>query len=395
MHIRVGVKKGDVVGTTNRELQIAVDALKANGGGVLEIGPGVYEMMDSLHLCSGIHVKGEGKRTVLRKCDGPASPLIIDADYGQLKLTPKSVKDFKVGMGVSVGDEKNGGWHTTVSRIVAIEKRHIYVADHLVSDYCTEHKQWIRNAVSVVSGINVEDVVIEGLTVDGNRKNNEVINGCRGGAIYLHKAKRCRISDCAVRNWNGDGISFQITQDITVEDCVIEGVTGLGLHPGTGSVRPVIRRCRMERNRHDGFFLCWRMQEGLIEDCIIRDNVRYGISIGHKDTDNVFRNNTITGNGLAGVHFRDEKKTNAGSRNMFEGNLIEGNGRKKLSPAVEILGETSDLVFVDNTIRPGKAPGRNKGQRVAFYIGPKAERPMLRGNTIAKHLDGTVETAQR
>ena len=37
MHIKVGVDTGDVVGSTNRALQIAANALAAEGGGTLEI----------------------------------------------------------------------------------------------------------------------------------------------------------------------------------------------------------------------------------------------------------------------------------------------------------------------------------------------------------------------
>lgn len=395
MRIRVGVRDGDIVGATSRALQIAADALKARGGGVLEIGPGRYMMEDALHLSSGIRVVGAGSRTVLAKCDGPTSPLTIDADYGQLKLTLKKPAGFKVGMGVSIGDDANGNWRVTTSRIVDIKGRSIYVNDHLVSDYAVERNVWVSNAVSVVSAVDVEEVTIENLVVDGNRRNNRRINGCRGGGIYLHKAKRCRIAGCTVRDFNGDGISFQITQDVTVERCTVEKVTGLGLHPGTGSARPLIRRCRLRRNGEDGLFLCWRVQDGLIEGCEIAGNGRFGISVGHKDTDNVFRKNVIKNNGAAGIHFREEKRSNAGSGNRFEGNRIESNGRGRASPAVEILGATSGLVFERNVIRPGRAPGMSSGQRVAFFVGPKAADPVLRGNKIAGHRDGAVERAPR
>src|SRR5689334_20428593 len=49
-HIKVGRADADLVGADNRMLQAAVDYVAALGGGVVEIGPGEYEMRDSLHL---------------------------------------------------------------------------------------------------------------------------------------------------------------------------------------------------------------------------------------------------------------------------------------------------------------------------------------------------------
>ena len=44
-----------------------------------------------------------------------------------------------------------------------------------------------------------------------------------------------------MRGYNGDGISFQQSNDVTVVDCISEDNTDLGFHPGSGSQRPVLR----------------------------------------------------------------------------------------------------------------------------------------------------------
>jgi len=389
MRIRVGVDSGDVVGSTNRELQIAADALLASGGGVLEIGPGRYEMFDALRLGSYTRVIGAGRRTVLARCPGAESPLAVDADYGELVITPRSLRGLRTGMGIIVEDDAGRFWHSTRSRILEIVPPRIVIADRLVSDYSVERNGFVRAAASVIEAVGVEDVVIEDLCVDGNGRSNGYLNGCRGGGIYLREAKRCSVRRCIVRDFNGDGISFQITEDVTVEGCRVEGVTGLGIHPGTGSARPAIRDCAMRDCGEDGLFLCWRVQDGLVEGCEMSRNGRHGISIGHKDTGNLFRRNLVRLNALAGVHFRDEKKSNAADGNRFEANVIEANGRRAPSPAVEILGETSGLVFEGNTIRAGRGPG----QIVAFHLGPRCARPVLRRNRIGRHADGVVRRA--
>ena len=111
------------------------------------------------------------------------------------------------------------------------------------------------------------------------------------------------VRDCTARNYNGDGISFQISDGVQVLNSESYGHAGFGIHPGTDSARSVVSRCHMHHNGDIGLFLCWRVQHGRFENNIIEDNGHYGISIGHKDTDNEFTNNTIARNGRVGVDF--------------------------------------------------------------------------------------------
>ncbi len=67
--ITVGRKDCDLTGDDNRVLQAAVDYIAALGGGTVIIGPGQYEMHDSLHLRSNVTVRGTKGKTVLRKAD--------------------------------------------------------------------------------------------------------------------------------------------------------------------------------------------------------------------------------------------------------------------------------------------------------------------------------------
>lgn len=111
---------------------------------------------------------------------------------------------------------------------------------------------------------NAADVVIENLTLDGNGKNNENLNGNYGGGIFLQDCNRLTIRKVEIRNDNGDGISFQVCHDVVVEDCHSHDNTDLGVHPRSGSQRPLIRNNRIERNNL-GLFWCWSVKFGLAE----------------------------------------------------------------------------------------------------------------------------------
>ena len=385
MLVRVGISEGDFTGDTNVAIQQGIEAAAARGGGTVEIGPGAFTLYDSVRVRRNIRLVGSGADTVLRKCDGPASEFAIDADYGQSKVTVKDPGGFRAGMGVVVSDDRSGGWHDTVATIALVQGNVLHLDRWFVADYDGDAGGIVVNAFPPISGIDVDGVSIEGLCVDGNRDNNHVINGCVGGAIYLHRARSCRIADCVARDFKGDGISFQITQDITVEGCEVTGITGLGFHPGTGSARPIIRNCTSHDNGQDGFFLCWRAQEGVFEGNEFRNNGRYGISIGHKDTDNAFVGNVVKGNASHGIFFRNEKLTNAGSRNTFRDNVIEDN----VGCGIRIEGHTTDLVFEKNTIRETRA-GDARTQRVGIWAGENTARVRAVGNRIEGHIESAV-----
>jgi parallel beta-helix repeat protein len=152
----------------------------------------------------------------------------------------------------------------------------------------------------IVGGWQVKNAAVEGLTIDGNRSKSLALDGCRGGGIYLFECANVRISRCEVHKCNGDGISFQVSRKIVVNGCTTHDNAGHGLHPGSGSRRPILRHNRAFGNDQDGLFVCWRVQHGLFDDNIIESNKRSGFSIGHKDSDNLFQNNRITGNRSAG-----------------------------------------------------------------------------------------------
>jgi len=385
--IVVGGSRADIAGYTGQAVQIAVDALKASGG-IVRLEPGTYQVMAPIRLTSGISLIGAGKETILHKVDGYSSPFVIDGDYGMLKLTVQDVTGFKPGMGVMTYDSSNNnGWAVTTAKITAIEDNVLYIDNYLVRDYRSDRQGMVANACSLVEAVEAEGIRIADFVVDGNKaKNKEQLNGCRGGGVYLHKAGRCTVEGVEVRNFNGDGISWQITEDITVRNCEVHHCTGLGYHPGTGSDNTTVEGCISHHNGADGIFLCWRVQNGSFRNNTTYSNSRHGISIGHKDTDNIFENNRVYENAQHGVFFRNENEQNGGNRNTFYNNVIENNGTKQAGYGFYIDGITQDIVIENNTIRDtGKA-----FQKGGVYIGKQASNIKVDKNQMAGHSLGDV-----
>ncbi len=379
--VRVGVDQGDIHGADNRALQAAVDYVAAIGGGVVEVGPGEYLMRDSLHLRSRVIVRGVPGKSVLRKAPSAVSPLKLDGDYGEEQITLAIPAGFAVGDGVAIWDKNANGFHTTVARITGARGDTFAISLPLNADCMVESGAQAATIFPVISGYHVEGAVVQQLVIEGNAAENVPLNGCRGGGIFLYRCPGAIVEHCTVRNYNGDGISFQQCNDVTVQDCVSQNNRGLGLHPGSGSQRPTVRRCIARANAEDGLFLCWRVKQGLFEDNLLEGNKRFGISIGHKDTDNLLRNNQVRGNHQDGVFFRNETEGMAGHRNRLESNLIENNGVQQEAAGIRVRGETRDLVFKGNTIRDTRGPSEKK-QKTGIRLEEKVGTVTIDANKI-------------
>jgi len=119
INVTVGQTGADIVGADNRALQAAVDYVAGLGGGSVHIGPGTYLMRDSLHLRSNVHVVGSGRETVLRKADASTSPLQVDAEYGEVLVTPVSAEGFEPGCGICIQSRNSPSDIYTVASITS------------------------------------------------------------------------------------------------------------------------------------------------------------------------------------------------------------------------------------------------------------------------------------
>lgn len=379
--ISVGRQKADLIGDDNRALQAAVDYIAGLGGGTVEIRPGDYAMHDSLHLHSHVTVRGDGDETRFVKAAAVASPLVLDGDFGEQQVTVQDATGFDVGRGVAIWDDRAGGFHTTVARITG-RRGNTFAIDHpLMADCMVHNNARAATVFPVISGCDTVGARIENLQIDGNRQENVSLNGCRGAGIYLFRGHSTTIQNCLVRGFHGDGISFQQSNDVTLVNCVSQDNAQLGLHPGSGSQRPIIRGCTARGNGSDGLFLCWRVRHGLFEDNLLQGNARYGISIGHKDSDNLLQRNRVVQNAHEGVYFRNETLGMAAHRNRLLENVIEDNGSAEPSPGIRVRGETNGLVFEKNIIRDTRT-GSERTQKIGILIEAQAGDVTLNDNEI-------------
>ncbi len=376
--ITVGHKDADIVGTTDRAIQAGVDYVARFGGGTVKILPGTYKLRNSIFLQSKVRLLGAGDETILFKEPSISTKLADDSDWFDQEITLADAAGFQLGDGVTLrarGDGKT--YDTVIKRTLVARTGNRFKLDRPLRD-----NFWRRgNAVVVsvfplVTAEYATDLAIENLTLDGNRAKNDNLDGNYGGCLFFQDCSRITIRGVTARNNNGDGISWQICHDVLVENCTAENNAQLGLHPGSGSQRPVIRNNKLKDN-DIGIFFCWGVRHGLAEKNHLDGN-RVGISIGHHDTDNLVTLNDIMHSKNVGILFRPERgKEFAGHRNRIVKNRLIDNGGPSAA-AIDIQGGTESITIEGNEFTETREPA----QRVAVRIGAQTRDINVKDNKI-------------
>ena len=377
--ITVGPKKADLVGTTDRVIQAAVDYVAPRGGGTVRVLPGTYCLRNSIFLQSRVRLVGSGTDSVLFKEPSVTTKLIVDGDHWDQEITLAEPKGFQVGDGVRLVSKDPYGKGTNIIQrtLIAASGNRFKLDRRLEERFHLEGDPQIATNFALLQCSNAADVLIENITIDGNKAHNEMIDkgAFDDGSVRLDESNRITIREVAVRNFYCDGIVWGISHDVLVENCHVHDGARLALHSGSGSQRSIVRGNRM-RHSAEGIYFCWGAQHGLYEKNLIED-CNYGMTFGHSDSDNLIRDNEIRRSGEAGVHFRGGSKAFAPHRNRFERNRIIDSGSDK-GVAIDINGQTESVTVSRNELRET----RGARSRIGILIGAETRDIRCMDNQI-------------
>jgi hypothetical protein len=380
--ITVGTQKADLVGSDEKVIQAAVDYMAGWGGGTVRILPGTYRLRNAIALRSGVRILGSGPESVLVKAPEVKAKLAEDSDFWDQEVTLADASGFQVGDGVCLRvDNVRHRGHYIIRRTLVARTGNRFKLDRPLEDddFSLRGNAHLMTLFPLFSGDGVADVVIENIALDGNKTNQETLEHYWGNfvaGIWLTRCNRIQIRKVESLNSCADGVSWQTSHDVSVDDCHCHDNVGFGLHPGSGSQRPLVRGNRLERN-YIGLYFCYGVKYGLVEKNVIVDSLTSGISIGQKDTDNLVRRNEIRGSKEVGVLFRALDPVAAPHRNRLEDNFIADSGGES-GVGIDVQGQVDGVTISRNQIRETRRPMK----RIGVRIGAKAKDVKLVENRI-------------
>jgi len=376
--LTIGNENADLIGNTNEVIQAGIDMIAGIGGGHIDILPGKYIMNDSLHLRSGVTVSGHGSKTVLWKLPSKSSAILCLNGYGMYAVSVAEPEKFEAGSGIFITDDRGGGFSDTVATIIYKRDNELGLTRALNSDVAGGALNGrIVSIYPVISGYKVKNACVRDLVIDGNANENEHLQGCRGGGIFLLQSNDVNIYGVTVRCFNGDGISFQQCRRITIDKCIFRDNSGSGIHLGSGSVGSIIRNTTCAGNKREGILYCLRVSFTLCEDCIVKDNILDGFSIGHMDSDSVIRRNTVENNGRYAIYFRKDSFSMTGHRTLISLNSFINNCKFEGIGEIYLDSVAEDVHITDNCFKSKDMAGRSKA---AIFVAANTERLIICNN---------------
>jgi hypothetical protein len=378
--LTVGQEAGDLRGSDDKILQAGLDYIHRLGGGSLHILPGTYVMNNAVYMRPNVTVLGSGTDTILKKAPSFCTDLSVDSDWYEGRVKVQDASGFAPGCGIMLRAFKDDRLTQVVqATVTAIDGDVVALDRRLLKNFWVGDRASAATLFPVITAeAGTCDVCVENLVLDGNWSQNEEINGNYSGAMFIQECDRFTFRDVTARNYHGDGFSFQVCDDIHFENCRALDNESRGYHPGSGSQRPVFDSCVATGNTQ-GIFFCWGVSDGLVKDCVCSQNHNFGISIGHRDTDNLIVTTQIEHNGKVGILFRSPNTDfRGGHRNEISDCVIRDNGSDTSGIGVDIVGMTCNVTLRNNEIADS-GPGN---QAIGVRVAAEAAETILENNTF-------------
>lgn len=388
-------------GTTNdrADVQEAIDAANAVGGGIVHFPKGTYRVDTSLTLYSNITVcfaagavidfSNAADGDILFEAAGTiaaGSVLTANSAAGDTTIDVTSGAGFAAGDLVQIIDEvswrsgsqgKAGEAHTVAS----VAGNVVTLREGLWGSYTTAQTATLRKITPL------DNITIEGMgELVGKADPGEQI------ALDLTAARRVTVRDVKVRRFNAVGLRFNTCFDIDVQNCRFEDIyfaattTSYGVVFYNGCQWATVAGCSFSRMRHAVAGGTVTTEYGINRFVTIDRNNVYGMVAAGLDGHAACQYWTFSNN-----HITALTATSAGDGIVFEGADVTIIGNT-------IVGAQRDGIFWDHQYAPVDAVGVIVGNTVirptgrgVQVIGSKTIGLVLQGNTIVTPASNGIE----
>ena len=189
--LRVGQTAGHLVGTDEKAIQGAIDSLRRLGGGCVRVGPGVYNFRGPLWMAPGVKLVGEGDATVFRKTPSHTTSVVRDADWYEARVDVEDPSGFEPGDGIMMQATPDHGKRTAIKRIVTtVDGDSVHLSDRLLDNLWLGDEALVSSLFPLITAEELtHDETVEDIVLDGNREENDEINGNYAGG-RVHSALR-------------------------------------------------------------------------------------------------------------------------------------------------------------------------------------------------------------
>jgi len=293
------------------QLQEALSAIAAAGGGLLLLSEGTFTVNGGLTIGISVHIRGAGIGATVIKVDAAASTDF--AILSAINKTEISVAELSIdGTGGSVAQNHTG----------------------ILIDTCSE--------------VTIHDVQVFQIAYDSG-----LYTGGNGAGVNIDDSTQVTLSRCTIKNNGGIGVIVSgASHSVIIDACNLQTNVVYGAFlTGYGGV---VSSCVVRDNGDAGILVSG--ERWSIVGCDIRDNDGDGIELAGAWI--IISGCKIFGNGLHGI---DMSTVDCYSC-VIDMNIIEGNsqGADNTSSGINITADVSGCSIRGNVIHKGAGVNKHK-----------------------------------
>lgn len=258
-----------------------------------------------------------------------SSPLVWDANGGDVAVQVVSAEAFNPGVEVSIFDTTQRGWYASHAVIRGIDDNILYLDQPInMNRLCLrERGGTVAHAFPAFVAWEVHDCGLQSLSIDGGEgMNQSVFADFTISAIHFVRTTDARIRDCVILRWSVDGVSVQGGSGTIVTNCLSQECLGHGFHPGTSVKYSLWTNNIGRENGRDGLYFCMYVRHSVVSNSTFHGDGRYGIGGlgGGGDQYNLVVNNTCVDNACHGI------EASCGKNNTISSNICLNNSQEEV-----------------------------------------------------------------
>ena len=288
--------------TSADSIQDAIDKINTNGGGVVYLNPGTYNVSSDITLPSSVYLVG----LVKNLC-------IIDFGGGSHSIVSSGTQDVTL-QELTIQDSSDAGIKLS-SNIGPILINNVDVIDCAVGLQATNCLLGINiiggGMIAQSCGVGLKFDTVQGFTID-----NSAFSLCTTYGMELIDTDFGIIRACLMQANGTDGINGDNVDAVAFEALIILQNGDAGINLTNGSLANRIFGCRISNN-DNGIVIANSVANinNVINGNSISSNATYGIVVaGANATNNLISSNTILANGTGAV-------SDAGTTTLIRSNI--------------------------------------------------------------------------
>ena len=222
------------MGSNEKVVQAAVDSVARWGGGTVKSFPAPSAFATPSTSRAMFASWAAEQDSVITKEPSALARLAEDADWFDQEITLVDARGFEIGDGICIqAKDASMGTLKFIKRTLVARSGNRFKLDRALREnafLAVDPK--VETLFPLFSGEFIANIAVEDLVLDGNKANNTKLDGNFAGCVWLQDCIHITLRELTARNYHGDGLSWQISHDVLVENCHSHGPHRLRLPPG-------------------------------------------------------------------------------------------------------------------------------------------------------------------